>query len=226
MKDIDSAFINSWEKLLGHLNESERNAPGLALHKLRESFTQLNSRYHEYKESQKKLHQASENYAEPCFTQCQENLVNKLQGFHQQVYVSLSTMILVGNFLGVRGKKQHPINSVEGFLKFLKSSDKNNLYLHKIIDKLLESVRYRSKFIDHPQQNKLHNWMTFGYENEYFVIYYIPKGREVYMIDNIHPRDSGFKPPVNCDEFLVNPNEDEIYEMVFDLGEYLFNFKF
>ena len=226
MKNIHEAFEKNWENLVDHLDEQSREKVGLALHKLRESLSRLNYRYSEYETAQMNLYQAGENGEEPNFTICQERLVDRLEAFHQQVYSTISTLILVVNFLGVNGEKNHPINSVKRFLEYIILNIPNDIEIENSIDELLASISYRAKFVDHPQQQKLHNWMTFGYRGEHFVIYYIPKGREVYVHDNSHPRDPNFKPPVNCEEFMVNPDGQSVYKSVFDLVEYIYEFDF
>src|SRR3989344_3835258 len=104
--DTVSLINKNWEKLLLDLNEKKRNKIGLVLHRLKESLERLDYRYVEYHEVEKLIVSDSTGPRKMNLSNLQLKLVDKIEAFHQQVYVVLSTLILVINYLGINGKKQ------------------------------------------------------------------------------------------------------------------------
>lgn len=216
----------NWEKLLVNLDEKKRNKVGLALHRLKESLKRLDCRYIEYYEVEKMIIFDSTGPRKINLSDLQLKLVDKVEAFHQQVYVVLSTLILAINYLGIRGKKeQHPINSISNFLKFVEKIFQYKNILLEQINNLKHSIEFRAKFIDHPQQHILHNWMTYGFQKECYIIYYIEKSNKVFHRGKpYNPNESGFLPPVDCDNnFYVSPNKINTYKAVQYFVKYLLN---
>lgn len=139
-------------------------------------------------------------------------LVDKVEAFHQQVYVVISALIAIHNHIGIKGiKQQHPIDSVTKFLEFARQNSYKSA-LHDQLTLLQKSVDYRAKFVDHPQQHIMHDWMTYNFEGQNWVIYFLPKSNNVYPIYPFHPSDPRFKPPVDCgSDFYVAPHPHLTY---------------
>ncbi len=141
--------------------------------------------------------------------------VDRTEAFHRQIYGTLSVLILFLNHSGPRQiVTQLPISSVQRFLQYLQ--EQPDLESHsEHFDQLLFSVKYRASLIDHPQQSKLHHWMTMGMPTETVIIHYIPTyvesgDDEVAIgkpatIQYLNPHEPNFKPIVDCSSFVVSP---------------------
>lgn len=215
MNTID-LITKNWDRLISKLGPSKKNTIGLTLRNLQENLINLNVRYIEYFDIEKEIYALDQNKQKlssksKSLSTLQLNLVNKLEAFHQQVYSTLSSLIQVLVHLG---EKDIPIDSVSKFLDFVdrKIPYKSTLKTH--IYNLKMSIDFRAKYIDHPQQHKLHNWMTYSYEDEFYVIYYISNSNKVYFRGEPYdPLDPEFVPPVDCDNnFYVSPNKIRIFK--------------
>lgn len=214
LENIDS----SWDKLLKGLEDKKKDEVGMTLHRFKEALAKLDYRFFDlYGIARVFDHLKNDEMGEPLHF-LQIAFVDKVEAFHQQVYSTTSTLILVLNHLGYKGKKlNNPINSVEQFLNFVKNNElKYRSSLIDQIDVLQKSRDFRSKFIDHPQQHQLHDWMTFRAGDGIYLIFFKRKGNEVYMINPIkHPFDPDFKPPVNCGrDFYIAPSEEKTLKAV------------
>lgn len=208
----------NWEKILKGYNDEKRKEVGMTLHRLKEAIIKLDYRYFELISIVKTFDQlTNEEQGEPLHY-LQIAFVDKVEAFHQQVYATISTTMLVINHIGYKGKRiNHPIDSVKKFLEYIKGEIfKYRSVLGDQIDILEKSRDFRAKFIDHPQQHQLHDWMTFRAEDGLYLIFFMRKGDEVYAIDpTIHPFDPNFKPPVNCGEdYYIAPSEGKTLKAV------------
>lgn len=225
MKDLLKAIDGNWDKLLiGHRGKKKEGVC-MTLHRLKESLVKLDYRYFDLGEIVRLLDQLqSDEMGEPLHY-WQIAFVDVVEAFHQQIYSTLSTLILVLNHLGLNGKK-HPINSVKKFLEFVKEKQlQYRSALADQIDILQKSRDFRSKFIDHPQQHQLHDWMTHRTEEgEMYIIFFKRKGKEVYAPTPKHPSDPEFKPPVNCGkDFYISPDERKTLKAIEVLIKHMLN---
>jgi len=224
-------IIDSWEKLLSDLDEKKREKYGLVLHRLMESLRGLELRAKELVDIERQIVNFDDTNNNLDNTQI--NYLNKIEAYHQQVYATLSNLIMATTYFGIRGKKlDHPIGSVEKFLNFiLKNITLDNLghdgRFKITINVLIKSIIFRSKHIDHPQQNKTYHWMTYHFCCRCYIIYYIPKSRCVYAMDlnKADPESPKFKPPVDCDVFTVCPYWGQVQQAVIDLVSFLLSRK-
>ena len=227
--EVDRLIEKNWETLLKGLKGKRRDKVGLALHWLRENFIKLYYNYRDIEAVEKSLFKLPEEKMGEELHFLQILFVDRIEGFHQQVYATLSTLIAVLNHTGIKGidSKDHPINSVKGFLEYLSKKFPYRGGLKDQITILEKSRDYRSKFIDHLQQHILHEWMTFGYNGEYYVIYFRSKGDEVYSIrGDIDPMSPDFRPPVNCgDDFYISPDKKKTYKALVGLTKTLLGLK-
>lgn len=211
-------LINSnWEKIVKKFGKSRRDVIGLVLHRLRENLARMEFRYNGYSDIEKRIilvgSQKSKKSKEESLSFLQLKLVDKVEAFHQQVYSTLSVLILFLTHFRIEDLKDFPINSVKRFLEHVKKRIKCRSTLYEQIDLLERSIDFRSKFIDHPQQHAIHDWMTYGYLGKYYVIYFIRHGREVYYREPKEPFEPDFQPPVNCKkDFYVSPDKDKTYK--------------
>lgn len=217
----------NWEDLLKSYKDEQRDKVGMSLHKLKEAFIKLDYRYFDLSRIVRTFNQLTRGEMGETLNYLQIAFVDKVEGFHQQVYTTISALILVINYLGYKkGKTNNPINSVKKFLEYTKDKIfKYRSILGDQIDVLQKSRDFRSKFIDHPQQHQLHDWMTFKVKKDVFLIFFKRHGNEVYMIDPTkHPFDPDFKPPVNCGkDFYIAPNEKETLKAIEVLVRHILN---
>lgn len=209
-------FINSKAQEIISIREGiDSDKIGLALNSLKENIVKLEQRMQRHTEVEKKLYDDND-HADKRHGQLM--LVDAIEAIHQQVYVTLSSFISLLNYIGIDGLINHPINSVERFLKHL-----HNKYTDRIdptvFEYLNKSREFRSKFVDHPQQHKLHDWMTINYNDISYVVYF-KRGAtgDVKMIDaDIPPDHPSFIPPISCEDFYVSPNKSKTYAAVCEL---------
>jgi len=137
--------------------------------------------------------------------------VDKTEAFHQQVYATISAFImLLSHIADQKFLSQMPVDSLTKFLRHI--SDKS--YESIVKDQaalLIKSADFRSKFIDHPQQHALHDWITYSYGTGVCIIYFIRKGNEVYFIEPRDPYAPNFVPPVNYKSFYVSPAHTQVF---------------
>lgn len=154
----------------------------------------------------------------PVIRTLQMAFVDRNEAFHRQVYGTLSVLILFLTHLCSRSiASQLPISSVQKFLKYISSIlDKEDCRWH--INTLLESVKYRAALLDHPQQSKLHHWMTMGTPTETIIIHYVPLYETIdrpvvryHGAKGADPRGDDFVPPVDCESFYVSPSYEKTY---------------
>lgn len=218
MDDLIQDIADNSENFLSKYNGSKKDNIAFVIRRLRESLIQINQRYKDYKNIEteiRNLHKPEDMGEKLHFLQL--DLVNKVEAFHQQVYSTISVLILVLNFVGINNKRSnHPISSVSKFLDYLvKNVFSENPEILEQIEILKQSKDYRAKFVDHPQQHQLYEWSTYGYEDQVYIIYYKQLGNEIYAIrGNPDPLSKDFIPPVNTDDFYVAPDKNRTFNAV------------
>ncbi|TAL72362.1 MAG: hypothetical protein EPN88_04920, partial [Bacteroidetes bacterium] len=104
MDRITKLIINNWEDLHEKIHKiipSDKTVEvEIALHRLKENFYRLDLRLRDYNQIENEIHSLSkeEDYVERLHF-LQLKLVDRLEAFHQQVYSTLSTLILALNYL-------------------------------------------------------------------------------------------------------------------------------
>jgi hypothetical protein len=183
-----------------------------ALQRLDENLRRLYARHAEYQNIEKifmnNLYYLGKQYN---LDDAQFLLLDKMESLFQQVYSTISALILVINYVGFSECKQDfPNRSVTKFLNFIKTNPSNiSSGIEAELDLLIYAVYYRDNFIDHPQGKPALNWMTYGYTGKYVIIYYPPEITEVIAItDNFDPYEKNFQPCINTKEFYVSPDKD------------------
>ncbi len=223
MRIIDLIKTN-WEKLLAGMDEAKRERYGLVLHRLMESLQGLKIRATDLVNVESKITSGGD-----VSHDLQVEYLNRVEGYHQQVYSTLSNLIMVANFYGIRGKKLgHPFSSVQSFLHFMKDkceygNSRDKEHYAKMINTLERSVIFRSQQVDHPQQNKTQHWMTYDWNGKGYIIYYVPKSRNVYArgLAESDPDTPMFRPSVDCESFSVSPREDLTQQAIIDFTAYI-----
>lgn len=153
--------------------------------------------------------------------------VNRLESYFQHLYATISALIMLVNTLGDHGLRQSlPIGSIKKFLKHL--GQDNNLDVSEEVLLLEQARDFRAKFVDHIQQHKLCNWITYGVpaegSDERFsvVIYYIPKGdsssEQIIGGDPTNPYSDDFAFGIANDGFFVSPPYHQCHVALFDLA--------
>ncbi len=202
-----------WKELLKKRKGQDLDQAGVTLHKLKEALIKLDYRYSDLVQVFPMFDSLTADEMGEPLHYLQVAFVDRVEAFHQQIYSTISTLILVLNHFKDDDKgSNHPIGSVKQFLDYIKDNKlRYRSTLINQVDCLQRSRDFRSKFIDHPQQHQLHDWMTFRAEDGIYLIFFVRKGNEVYAINPIiHPFDPEFKPPINCGkDFYIAPSEKE-----------------
>ncbi len=186
----------------------------LAASLLWEYLVRADWRYHELLLAGNELSTAASNEDQTIRTR-QLQFVDRTEAFHRQIYSTLSVLMLFLSHSAPRRVASHlPISSVQKFLRYLHEQPEL-IHYSGHFDQLLSSAKYRASFLDHPQQSKLHHWMTMGMPAETVIIHYVPT--YVQPIDNggattptgpiqfLNPREPNFRPIIACSSFHVSP---------------------
>jgi hypothetical protein len=201
-------------------NTEKRNKIALASRNLSESLLRLKERHEELKETEKALA-----FFDPkrngSLNDIQLKFYNKTEAFHQAIYASISNLINLLNNIAQRSiVTQMPINSNSKFLTFIDKQFSHD-DIQDNIPVILESVNYRSIIVDHPQNNKAYDWMTYYYNGEVVIIHIPDKKHEIIFVPQlISPYSKDFTPPLkNCDDFFIAPNYQRVYKAYIKLVE-------
>lgn len=211
MEPIIKLIDHKWEDLMAGVTGQKRTDFGLTLHRLKEALFRVDRRYREYRIAHEQMRPAEDGKligGRPS-DELQLALVDKIEAFHQQVYATGSALVLTVNHRPVRTfKTDHPIDSIRRFLQFAREKSYDST-LSDALQWLERSEDFRAKFVDHPQQHLLHDWITYSHIGESYVIYFVRQPGElvnVYMVPPLDPIDPRFRPPVNYQSFYVSPN--------------------
>lgn len=154
---------------------------------------------------------------------CQLIYMDKVEGYHQQVYCVISALSNYFSYFHVSGfKNQHSISSNKRFLETILASNQDNR-IHESVNTLIKSIEFRAKYIDHPQQHLAHDWMTYAWQDKDFrkvyIIYFIRAGDKVYHRHGAKdPESPYFKCPMECgDNFYVSPYAWSTHDALHDL---------
>jgi hypothetical protein len=199
------------DKLVADLSDDKRRKAILALRRVRDNMIRLQDRYIALL--------ATEQGPPANSADWQYEFVDKTEAFHQQVYSTISTLIHVLNYVGIRGvNAEHPSRSVQRFLDFLTRLPQFNDKFREDVYAVLKSVQFRAEYIDHPQGRPAYDWMTYNYLGTAYLIYYAPTSdalkASAFDIESSDPTAPGFSPPIACDQFCVSPFPDRIFEGV------------
>lgn len=210
--------------IIGAAEEDRRESFAFALQQFSEAFTRLSFRNVDYHDASQRIAASVRRQAasprkpeEGHFLQLK--VVDRLEAFHQQAYACLSLLVAVLNEATSTRPPRWNISTNSGFLDQLRNAWRYQSQALKAVDSLDHSVSFRSKFVDHPQQNKSHNWLTSGYGDRQYVVYYRAVGNEVRLApghpDPLHP---AYRPPVSCgDDFFVAPHPADTFETLYIL---------
>lgn len=157
----------------------------------------------------------------------QFHFVDKTEAFHQQMYASLSNLVLALNNLRPHKKLliDIPIGSIERFLAYIDKVYGLKEVLPGVIDSLNSSRDFRSRFVDHPQQHGAHNWYMYSYGTGICIVYYLPDedlDQEVIYVPTMgYPYVDNFQPIFKTKSCYVSPNHHSTFKSAFQLSIFL-----
>lgn len=212
--------------LIADFNPERKEKAIRAYQRYNENLLRLEKRYNEYIQVEKKKAMVDLEELERqnrTLEDLQLEFVDKTEAFHQHVYATISTFILLlSHVAGHKYKGQLPISSVTRFLEYICETNQDE-YIHAQAEVLKTSIKFRAKFIDHPQQHALHDWMTCSYGSGTCIIYFIRTGDGVYMPTQLNPYAPDFRPPIDCGDFYVSPPTDEALLAIKGFSEGILN---
>lgn len=186
----------------------------LAFQSLRESMEKLLRRYNKLKKSENLVVNIT-NIGHGNLADAQVEFVNHLESYFQGLYSTLGTLTATVNHFSPGLLHKKSIKSIDYFLKELTT------LFPKISESLevLERAREFRTYIDHIQQNKLHDWITMGYsknnndqERYCRVIYFVPSKKSKFK--EIKLGDLKIKLPMRCKSFFVSPDHDKVHNAI------------
>ncbi len=229
-RDTES-IAGACQSLVDSLAPERQKKAAIAGRSFVESLGRLLNRYRELLiAAESKLHATEESMIRDgiVLEDLQLRFVDKTEAFHQQVYATVSTLVLALNNLRPHKKVliDLPTRKLEKFLKYILALPEFP-HLSNFITAVNMSRAFRAKFIDHPQQHAAHNWYMQSSDAMVHVIYYIPTEEQsdtVPIPSSHNPYDEGFVPAVPCKDFYVSPNYHATFESVYKLSLSLLNF--
>lgn len=214
MKELTEAIRDICNRLIVSSEPEKQEKWIRAYQKYNEYLLRLENRYRELLkiEKSKELLDPDELHKQTrTLEELQLEFVDKTEAFHQQVYATISAFILLlSHVAGHKYKGQLPISGVTKFLKYIALNNQDEKF-NRYIKFLKDSINFRAKYIDHPQQHVLHDWMTYSYGTGTCIIYFVRKGDDVYAPGSLDPFSSDFKPPVGHESFYVSPPHEVVY---------------
>lgn len=216
MKEFISEMEGVYKKLIEHGgNPSPKKVA--TVQRFNEYLMRLGKRYEILLVAEKNLYGLRPGKDEKRVAALQLDFVNWTEAFYQELYATLSAFVMLLNHLGDREFGQLPIRSVG---KFLGVIDKKVNGITELKNTLDEARAFRAKFIDHPQQHVLHDWMTHSLPSiegpKAVVIYFVKKGSGIYWRGLIDPHAPSFRPPFDCESFYVSPPHRKVYNSLKD----------
>ncbi len=184
----------------------DRRKAALAIKRLNEELTIFEHKEKDLHEFEMRLDKFS-GQTEYC---CDVVMKDKIEAFHQQVYIVISLLAALLSNVGIKGKKDFPFGRVEKFLEYIsqKMPDSIDPILLNTIEK---SRRFRSEIVIHPQQHQLHDWRILNFGGHYYVFYFIPQ-EKVEVPEHLeiltHPIPEEFVPPFPCKNYYLSPNRN------------------
>lgn len=184
MEKLAKEIQSKCKKITKKFPPARKNGAGFACQQFTESLLSLERRYNELLKIEREILDFSEN-SKPgrSLNEIQLDYVDKTHAFHQQIYATISALMKLLTLLGneefiqqfLQGKN---LRSVERFLKNLRDTGPHAEHIDCSIGFLLHSRYYRAKFVDHPQQLKIHSWITQSLAEHVAIIYFgFPKDK-------------------------------------------------
>lgn len=139
----------------------------------------------------------------------QKDFVNDTESFHQQIYATLSAFIkLLTHIAPKKFSSQMPSKSLCKFIDFLKKEVSN---IEEEMAVIKRSREYRTRYVDHINQNISHNWYTLEIHNgEIYIVYYSTGSNGKIMdIPEIDGGGFTFKTSLLVESYFVPPHHKD-----------------
>ncbi len=221
MEKLTKKVQSKCNKIIKKFSPRAKNEAVLALQQCNEFLLSLDRRYRELLKVEKEiLNFNPKNRDSRSLNEMQLDYVDKTHAFHQQIYSTISSLVKLLSHIGNDVFKQRflekkCIGSVEKFLENFRDTEKKVEYLDLSLDLLLHSRKYRTDFVDHTQQNKIHTWITQSLSGAVAIIYFrFPEGKIPMPNPLINPYF------INEDDVFVPKHHTWVYNSLVNLVEY------
>lgn len=212
--NVDAAFGNApWDRI-ATLAPERQVAAGNVYRALTEYHSRLHFRFLDLLAAEAEVAYLPTPPDGYTLQEAQMRFVDDFEAFHQHIYATLSSLAHLLTRLVPPGRDV-PTRSVKDFLVYLAK------YLPKSADEIarLEVSRdYRARYVDHPQQSPVRDWMTYRtpHADEAYLIYFehaterAPAPPRPSQLSH-DPRNPDFRPPVPASRWFVAPGVRETY---------------
>lgn len=217
IKHIKSSIQSASLLIDEEFSEQAKSKCCLVFNLFIESLESLHWRYKSVLDAESAFNSTNEDTTES-YTGYQLTLVRQTEAFHQHVYAVLGRFAMLLNHIAPKEfKTALPTRSISKMLDYLESKVEAEGDLN--FNLIRNSLEFRSKFVDHPQQHKAHDWMTYRIPTSpVAIIYYVPGSNTRAMSKGaLDPHDESFQPPLNCDSFYVAPPIEKVYGAILSL---------
>ena len=222
MEKIIKSLEKNYKKLLKGDSTGKKN---LAIQRFNEVLLRLENRKNELAYFEETICDFEPNESKIPLEKLQNYFIDKTEGFHQQIYSTISTFSMLLNHVAPRELiDKMPTRSNEKILNFLSGKYKS---LKNDVQNLELSRSFRIKF-DHIQQSPLFDWMTESFsrshtERRCVVIFFIRKKDngiyspgpplDSYSAEYFSSKKPSRKgPPFSCESYYVNPYYKDVYQ--------------
>ena len=176
-----------------------------------EFFERLVIRYAEVLQSEYEMIMWDQTDMRRSMRDVQTEFVNRTEAFVQQSYASMSSFI---KLLSHTDKQSTFIRNMPSY-----SVSKFLVYMREQIPVLKDSIavlenaltEYRSTYIDHTNQNAVHDWYTHGLIDKARIVYCTGRGRGTRMkIPELRIKDFEITTPSPVESYFVAPHHNEV----------------
>jgi hypothetical protein len=152
------------------------------------------------------------NKREELYQMEQLKLVDKIEGFHQQIYSTISSFgAVLTSYFPHEWRKNMNISSNTKFLDFLKTKS-DDIDFNISLNQLQLSTAYRAKFVDHAQQHRILNWLTQTIDSLPYIVHFKPQLFQMICPFEVPNKETRYESYYENNDFYVSPNNFEVYK--------------
>lgn len=205
------------EVLVEEIREDNARRAHDASRRFFEFFHRLISRYSEIREIEWEMYHWEHLREKRPMRDIQFDFVNRTESFHQGLYASISALIKLVSHIAERDfLRGMPVASNSDFLDWLSRKAELHDIQQEIEILKVSSGTYRSRFIDHTNQQPVHDWVSYSlFDGKAYLLYTIGQGNgEFTQMERIEPFPIPWpipmRTPFPAEEFFVPPHHERV----------------
>ena len=213
IREIMDRHLNVYDGLVEKIKSNNKSKAILSIQRNNENMLTLEKKFHNLRSKEENLYAYEPKISKVPLKDVQAEFVEHQEVFFQGIYSTISSFVNVINLIAPAKFKQDL--SISSIKKFLNQLNQKLPGLSNEIKEIEKARDFRAKYVDHIQQNPIHDWATTSWFDEKgmhsTVIYFIRiKDKDKYNVffpgvKNLNPYTKDFKPNFECEEYYVPP---------------------